>query len=75
MQQVALGFLPYVPRVGEHISLIARDLETNLWSVGYHFRVERVSYEMFGNLTLPRLKTGEFFFPPSNLPAILANSE
>lgn len=50
MQQVALGFLPYVPRVGERISLIARDLETNLWSVGYHFRVERVSYELFGNV-------------------------
>ena len=50
MQQVALGFLPYVPRVGENISLIARNEETHLWDLVYRFRVEKVSYELFGNL-------------------------
>lgn len=58
IHQVALGFLPYVPRVGETFSLIARDRETNLWSIVLRFQVDKVAYEMFGEL-LPVSKTWE----------------
>lgn len=47
--QVALGFLPYVPRAGEALLLIGRDRKTNLWSIHLPFKVEKVTYEMFGD--------------------------
>jgi hypothetical protein len=58
IHQVALGFLPYVPRVGERLSLIARDEESNLWSIILKFQVDKIAYEMFGRL-LPASKTWE----------------
>jgi hypothetical protein len=56
--QVALGFLPYVPRVGEYMTLIALNRETGLWDITMSFRVGKVAYELYGEI-LPVSRTWE----------------
>lgn len=57
LYQVALGFLPFVPRAGESLMFLSQG-ETGIWNQQVRVRVEKVSYELFGHL-LPASRTWE----------------